>query len=106
LCRNKRGDSHKPYAWVAVDSSLEKSGEFIVQLAVNHPWPHLKRKPVKGQLRPNPFIKLMKDNVNHNHIGVRAIDSRRIYEIGANSAGAPIPPPLPVIGQEPPKVFE
>jgi hypothetical protein len=48
----------------------------------------------------------MKDYVNHNHIGIRAIDSWRIDEIWTNSARVPVPPPLPVIGKEPPKVFD
>ncbi len=58
------------------------------------------------QLRPNVLIKRVKYDVNHNHIRIQAIDSRRIDEIGMNPAGALIPPPSPVVGKEPPKVVE
>ncbi|MGO9842823.1 MAG: hypothetical protein ACLPZF_16725, partial [Candidatus Acidiferrales bacterium] len=48
----------------------------------------------------------VKNDVDDNHVRIETIDSRRIDEIRSNSAGAPVPPPLPVIGRQPPKVFE
>jgi hypothetical protein len=61
---------------------------------------------MEHKLRFDPTIKFMKNDVNHNHIRVQAIDSRRIDEIRADSTGATIPPTLPLIGKEPPKIFE
>jgi hypothetical protein len=52
---------------------------------VNHARPDLKRKPMQAELRPNPCIKLVKDNVNHYHVGIWTIDSGRIDEIGPDS---------------------
>jgi hypothetical protein len=51
-------------------------------------------------------IEFAKNDMNHDHVGIQAVDSRRIDEIGANSVGALIPPSLPLVGKEPPKVSE
>jgi len=48
----------------------------------------------------------MKDDVNYNHVRIQAIDSRRIDEIGADSAIALVSPPLPLICKEPPKIVK
>ncbi len=69
-------------------------------------WPTSQGHGTEGKFRFDLAIKFMKNDVNHNHVGVQAIDSRRIDEIGADFAVTPIPPPLPLIGKEPPKVLE
>jgi hypothetical protein len=85
---------------------FERHNEFVVEPAVNQARPALKRNAIEGQFGPSSLIELVKNDVDDNHVRIETIDSRRIHEIGSNSARALVPPPLPLIGNEPPKVFE
>ena len=106
MCGDKGGHSHEAHAGVAVDLSFEKHDEFVVQLAVKQTRPAPSRNTMQRQFRPNPLIKRVKDDVDHNDVGIHAIDPRRIDEIGTDASGAPVPPPLPLIGKEPPEILE
>jgi hypothetical protein len=72
---------------------------------VNQARPALKRNAIEGQFGPSSLIKLVKNDLDDNHVRIETIDSRRIHQIRSNSARVLVPP-LPVIGNEPPKVFE
>jgi len=104
-CEEMR-DGHEADARISVNLPFERYDEFVVELAVDGARPTSQRQGSERQFRFDPTIKFMKNDVNHNHVGIKAIDSRRVDQIGTDSAGAPIPPPLPVIGKEPPEIFE
>lgn len=68
--------------------------------------PAPQRGPSKGKLRTNPIVKGVEEDMNDNHVRIKAIDSGRIDKVRANSPGMPITPPLPMIGKEPPQIVE
>jgi hypothetical protein len=105
FCEEMR-DSHEAYARVAVNLSFEKHDELVVELTVDGPRPTSQRHATEGKFSFDLVIEFVKNDMNHDHVGIQAIDSRRMDEIGANSAEALVPPSLPLVGKEPPKVFE
>jgi hypothetical protein len=48
----------------------------------------------------------MKNHMNHNHIRIQAIDTRRVDKIGMNSPQPSVSPSLPSVGEKPPKIVD
>lgn len=88
------------------DPSLESHEEFVVELAMDKARPTSERQGTKSKFRFDPAIKFVKDNVNHNPVGIQAIDSWRIDEIGAKFTGRLIPLAPQLIGCKPPEIPE
>src|SRR5712671_2912434 len=57
-------------------------------------------------MRPYAPIKLVKNNVNSDDIGVESIYARRVDHVIRQSAEARVPPAVKMVGEKPPNVSE
>ena len=68
--------------------------------------PAFKRRAAKTQFGSYALIKLAEDNMNDDGVGIQAVDTRRVREIGSEFSVVVVSKPPEVIGEEPPDVFK
>ncbi len=67
------------------------------------PGPEPEEITAESQFRLNLMIKLGKDDMDRNRIGVQTICAGREDEIGIQTTESPVPPAPQMVGSEPPK---